>query len=148
MNGLFDFFGRVLRGVLRLVLVLAALVFVFSLLLAALVVVVAVSLWALLTGRKPAPAVVFSRFRQTSQRYTQGVWPNGAGGVRRPMGDVVDVQATEVPDAPAPAREPGSRSGPDTMAQLTGPQPLSLPCRHRPGAAPARPRTRRCAAGR
>ena len=50
MNGLFDFFGRVLRGVLRLVLVLAALVFVFSLLLAALVVVVAVSLWALLTA--------------------------------------------------------------------------------------------------
>ena len=118
MNGLFDFFGRVLRGVLRLVLALAALVFVLSLLLAALVMVVGVSLWALVTGRKPAPAVVFSRFRQTSQRYTQGVWPGGAGRVRRPMGDVVDVEATEVPDAPAASREQGSRSGPDTMARV------------------------------
>lgn len=118
MNGLFDFFGRVLRGVLRLVLVLAALAFVFSLLLVALVAVLVVSLWALLTGRKPAPAVVFSRFRQTSQRYTQGVWPGGAGGVRRPMGDVVDVEATEVPDAPAASREQGSRSGPDTVARV------------------------------
>lgn len=118
MNGLFDFFGRVLRGVLRLVLALAALVFVLSLLLAALVMVVGVSLWALVTGRKPAPAVVFSRFRQTSQRYTQGVWPGGAGGVRQPKGDVVDVEATEVPDAPASTREQGSRSGPDTTARV------------------------------
>lgn len=121
MNGLFDFFGRVLRGVLRLVLVLAALAFVFSLLLVALVAVLGVSLWALLTGRKPAPAVVFSRFRQTSQRYTQGVWPGGAGGVRQPMGDVVDVEATEVPDASAPSagRDAAApRSGPDTMARV------------------------------
>lgn len=115
MNGLFDFFGRVLRGVIRLALALAALVFVLSLLLASLVVVVGVSLWSLVTGRKPAPAVVFSRFRQTSQRYTQGVWP---GGVRKPLGDVVDVEATEVPDAPAPAREPGARSGPDHTARV------------------------------
>lgn len=118
MNGLFDFFGRVLRGVLRLVLAMAALVFVLSLLLATLLVVIGVSLWALVTGRKPAPAVVFSRFRQTSQRYTQGVWPGGAGGVRRPMGEVVDVEATEVPDAPAASRQPGSRSGPDNMARV------------------------------
>jgi hypothetical protein len=118
MNGLFEFFGRVLRGVLRLALAVAALVFVLSLLLAALVVMVGVSLWALVTGRKPAPAVVFSRFRQTSQRYTQGVWPGGAAGVRRPAGDVVDVEATEVPERPAPTREPGSRSGPDTMARV------------------------------
>ncbi len=115
MNGLFDFFGRVLRGVLRLALALAALVFVLSLLLASLVVVVGVSLWALVTGRKPAPAVVFSRFRQTSQRYTQGVWPAGA---RRPTGEVVDVEATEVPEAPAASRAPGSRSGPDTIARV------------------------------
>lgn len=119
MNGLFDFFGRVLRGVLGLLVVVATLVFVFSLLLAAIVVMVGVSLWALVTGRKPAPGVVFNRFRQTSQRYTQGVWPGGAtGGVRRPAGDVVDVEATEVPDAPAPAREAAPRSGPDHMARV------------------------------
>ncbi len=124
MNGLFDFFGRVLRGLLKLVLAVAALVFVFSLLLATLVVVVGVSLWALVTGRKPTPAVVFSRFRQTSQRYTQGVWPGGAaggaGGMRRqPMGDVVDVQATEVPDsAGAQDADAAPRSGPDRMARV------------------------------
>jgi len=112
MNGLSDFLGRVLRGFLKLVLVLAALVFVFSFLLAALVVVVAVSLWSLITGRKPAPVVMFSRMREQSQRYTRGVWPGQAGGAA--AGDVVDVQATEVSDAPVgdPAGE-ASSSAPD-----------------------------------
>jgi hypothetical protein len=123
MNGLFDFFGRVLRGVLKLVLGLAGLVFLLSLLLATLVVVIGVSLWALLTGRKPAPAVVFSRFRQTSQRYRQGVWPGAGGsGTQRPMGDVVDVQATEVPEPSSGQREePGPRDGPDRMARMVKP---------------------------
>lgn len=115
MNGLFDFFARLVRGVFRLVLGVAALVFVLSLLLASLVLVLGVSLWALITGRKPAPFVVFNRFRQTSQRYTQGVWPGR--GPARPMGDVVDVQAHEVPDAPAP-REAAPRSGGDPMARV------------------------------
>lgn len=114
MNEILDFFGRLVRGVLKLALGLAALVFVLSLLLATLVVVLGLSLWAVITGRKPAPAVVFSRFRQTSQRYTQGMWPNG-GGARRPMGDVVDVQATEVPE---PVEAPQRRNGPDPMARV------------------------------
>lgn len=119
MNEILDFFGRLLRGMLKLALGLAALVFLLSLLLAALVVVLGMSLWALLTGRKPAPAVVFSRFRQTSQRYTQGVWPTSGGaggGVRRPMGDVVDVQATEVPET---GRSGERRDGPDGMARMS-----------------------------
>lgn len=115
MNGLFDFFARLVRGLLKLALGVAALVFVLSLLLATLVVVLGVSLWALITGRKPAPFVVFNRFRQTSQRYTQGVWPGR--GPLQPMGDVVDVQAHEVPDAPAP-REAAPRSGGDPMARV------------------------------
>ena len=117
MNGLFDFFGRLVRGVLKLVLGVAALVFVLSLLLATLVVVLGVSLWALITGRKPAPLVVFNRFRQTSQRYTQGVWSGrgpaqskGDVGSVGSVGDVVDVQAHEVTDAPVP-REAAPRSG-------------------------------------
>ncbi|MCW5655286.1 hypothetical protein [Hydrogenophaga sp.] len=115
MNTIFDFFGRLVRGVLKLALGVAALVFLLSLLLATLVVVLGVSLWALVTGRKPAPAVLFSRFRQTSQRYTQNVWPTG--GARRPSGDVVDVQATEVPE---PGRDAaGRRGGPDTMARVS-----------------------------
>lgn len=116
MNGLFDFFARLLRGILKPALGLAALVFVLSLLLATLVVVLGVSLWALITGRKPAPVMVFNRFRQTSQRYTQGVWP-GRGPAGRPLGDVVDVQAHEVPDAPAP-RESPPRSGSDPMSRV------------------------------
>lgn len=119
MNELFDFFGRVLRGVFKLALGLAGLVFLLSLLAATLVVVLGVSIWSLLTGRKPAPAVLFTRFRQSSQRYSQGAWPGGAGTGRRPMGDVVDVQATEVPDAPDAKRaERAPRSGPDTIARV------------------------------
>lgn len=98
MNGITDFFARLLRGVFKLLLVVAALVFVFSFLLAALFIVLVVSLWSLITGRKPAPVVMFSRMREQSQRYTQGVWP---GRTTRPTGDVVDVDATEVPEAPA-----------------------------------------------
>jgi len=113
MNEIIDFFGRLFRGVLKLALGLAALVFLLGLLLATLVVVLGVTLWALITGRKPAPAVVFTRFRQTSQRYTQGVWPSGGAG--RPMGDVVDVQATEVPE---PVEAPPRRNGPDPMARV------------------------------
>jgi hypothetical protein len=114
MNEILDFFARLVRGVLKLALGLTALVFVLGLLLATLVVVLGLSLWAVITGRKPAPAVVFSRFRQTSQRYTQGMWP--PAGAHRPVGDVVDVQATEVPDAPAPREQ--KRAGPDTMARM------------------------------
>ena len=100
MNAFSDFLGRVVSGVIRLALGLAALVFMLSLLLASLVLVVGVSLWAIVTGRKPAPVMAFERFRQTSQRYAQGAW------VRRPAGsqsapgggDVVDVQAHVVSD--------------------------------------------------
>ena len=95
MTGFTDFLARVLRCVLKLVLVLAATVFVVSFLLAALLVVLLVSLWSLVTGRKPAPVVMFSRMREQSQRYTQGVWPGRRGG---PVGDVVDVEVTEVRD--------------------------------------------------
>ena len=100
MNALSDLLSRLLRGALRLVLVLAAMVFVLSFLLAALVAVLVMSVWSLVTGRKPAPVVMFSRMREQSRQYTQGMWPG-----RTPPGDVVDVDATEVgerPDAGSP----------------------------------------------
>ena len=100
MTGFTDFLARVLRGVIKFALVLAATVFVLSFLLAALVIVLVASLLSLLTGRKPAPVVMFSRMRESSQRYTQGVWPGRPG---QPQGDVVDVEVTEVPDSPAAA---------------------------------------------
>lgn len=105
MNDLSNFLGRVINGLFKLVLLIAASVFVISFLLAALVVVVAVSLWSLITGRKPAPVVMFTRMREQSQRYTQGVWPGQAR--QEPPGDVVDVQATEVVDD-ASVSKPGS----------------------------------------
>lgn len=111
-----DFLDRVLRGVFKLLLGLALAVFLVSLLIAAIVVVLGVSLWSLITGRKPAPVVMFNRFRQTSQRYTEGVWP-GRSTSGRSSGDVVDVQAHEVPeDAAAPA--PRSGPGNDPMARM------------------------------
>jgi len=91
-----DFVARLLRGAFRLLLVLAAGVFVLSFLLAALLAVLGMTLWSLLTGRKPAPVVVFQRMREQSRRYTQGVWPD------RPAADVVDVQATEVDGSARP----------------------------------------------
>lgn len=95
MNPVSDFLSRVLRGALKFVLVLAAMVFILSFLLAALVAVLVMSLWSLVTGRKPAPVVMFSRMREQSQRYTQGMWPG-----RVPEGDVVDVDASVVDERP------------------------------------------------
>jgi hypothetical protein len=94
MNAFTDFLGRLLAGAIKLLLVLAAGVFVVGFLLVAMVAVVLVSL---VTGRKPAPVVLFTRMREQSKRYTQGVWPGAAGS--KPPADVVDIQATEVTDA-------------------------------------------------
>ena len=110
MNELSGFLSRLLGGLIKLVLVIAASVFVVSFLLAALVVVLVVSLWSLITGRKPAPMVMFGRMREQSQRYSQGMqgmWPNQ--GRQQPMGDVVDVQATEVVEEAEPAPRPDKR---------------------------------------
>lgn len=94
MNPVSDFLSRVLRGALKLALLLAATVFILSFLAAALVAVLLMSLWSLVTGRKPAPVVMFSRMRAQSQRVTQGMWPG-----RVPEGDVVDVDATVVDES-------------------------------------------------
>lgn len=102
MNEFTNVLNRVFAALLKLVLVIAASVFVVSFLLAALVVVLAVSVWSLITGRKPAPVVMFSRMREQSQRYTQGVWPGQ--GSQQPAGEVVDVQAVEVDDDPSVPR--------------------------------------------
>ena len=105
MNEFTNVLNRVFSALLKLVLVIAASVFVVSFLLAALVLVLAVSMWSLITGRKPAPVVMFSRMREQSQRYTQGVWPGQRQGQPPPsVSDVVDVQAVEVVDDPSVPR--------------------------------------------
>lgn len=111
MKTIADFLTRLLGAALQLMLALAAAVFVLSLLVAAALVVLALSVWSLLTGRKPTPSVVFGRFRETSDKVTRGVWPHRdrPQGPGRPVDDVVDVQAREVPDdSPSQADEAGS----------------------------------------
>lgn len=90
--------SKILRFFLKLVLGIFAAVFALSLLAAALIVVVLSVLKSLITGRKPAPAVVFGRF----QRYSpQGMWPGGPGQsnpANARASDVVDVEVREVRD--------------------------------------------------
>lgn len=110
MNGLSDFIQGVVRGTVKLLLVFAAAVFLVSVLLAAIAVMLGVSIWSLVTGRRPQPAKIFTRFRQSSARFTPaGGWP-GQRGQRtpgRPDAQVVDVQAHEVPDNSDGRSRPG-----------------------------------------
>jgi hypothetical protein len=105
MYSIADFFGRVVRRVLRLVLLLAAGVFALSLLIAVLGAVLLTAVWSLLTGRKPAVFTTFTRFRQASQHFRHGPWapqqtPASTGSF---SAEVVDVQASEVVDVPTSA---------------------------------------------
>ena len=103
MSGPTHFLSRLLQAALKITLALAAAIFVLSFLLAALFVVLVMSLWSLLTGRKPAPLVMFGRMREQSQRYAQGAWP-GRREQSPARDDIVDVHATEVrePSRPDP----------------------------------------------
>ena len=120
MNGITEYFNQLVRTALRLALFAAAAVFLLSLLAATLVLMLGVSVWALVTGRKPEPAKVFGQFRQTSARYTRGAWSAGRGTANRPQ-DIVDVPAHEVRDASeapgtGPVRDGSDDKGP--MARM------------------------------
>jgi hypothetical protein len=82
--------------VLRLVLAVAGFVLMLSLLFAGLVAAVLFVLWNLLRGRKPVMAM--PRFSMPPGR--QWGFPNNARGPAQAPGDVVDVQARVVPEAP------------------------------------------------
>jgi len=124
MNGLTEFFHRLVRGVFRLVLVAAAAVFLLSLLLATLVLMLAVTVWSVVTGRKPDPARIFGQFRQTSARYTRGAWRGGnrpGAGSASPAGDIVDIPAHDVRNVPHDAGtsdQNPKRPGNDPMARM------------------------------
>ena len=103
MSLIFDLVGRIVSLVLRLVFGLAAAVFALSLLFAGLLAVVFMLLRALLTGRKPAPVMVWQRYRQASQasraRWTNRAAPAAAPsakGLRPAPADVVDVTPRDV----------------------------------------------------
>ena len=103
--------GQILRSLLRLVLFLAAGVFMLSLLAAILGAVLLTAMWSLLTGRKPAVFTTFTRFRQATQQFRQGTWPQQGGVASRGAmpADVVDVQAREVGEPAGYATVPPER---------------------------------------
>lgn len=85
--------SRLLSALLRLVLVAVGLVFGLLAVVFGLVLALGLIVWSLLRGRKPQ----VKRFRMNpSQPF------GGMGGRRAPAGDVVDVEAREVPETPPP----------------------------------------------
>lgn len=103
MNAFADLLGRLPVIVLRVVLGLSAAVFLISLLLVSVLAVAGMSLWALVTGRRPAPLVVFGRMRDRSRQYSQGMWrasPAPQGPVSRT--EVVDIEAREIDEPRQP----------------------------------------------
>jgi len=124
MNGITKFFDRLVRGVFRLVLVAVAAIFLLSLLLATLVLMLAVTLWSVVTGRKPDPARIFGQFRKTSARYTRSAWRGGnrpGASSASPTADIVDIPAHDVRDVPQDASnrdQSPKRPGSEPMARM------------------------------
>ena len=101
MNPLFELITSLLRGVVKLVLLVLAAVFTLSVLCAGLLVVAFMVLRFLLTGRKPAVVTTFTNFNRAAQQFR----PGGASAARQDNADIVDVEAHEVRtvlSAPAP----------------------------------------------
>ena len=96
-----NFISQLVRFAVKLILTVLGLVFAISLLVAALIVVLLSLLKSLLTGKKPVPVVVFSKFQKFAP---SGIWPGAAKAQN--AGDVVDVEVREVPvNAEAPKSE-------------------------------------------
>lgn len=107
MASISDFLGSLIALLLRLIFALAAVVLAVSLLLAGLVAVAFMLLRALLTGQRPAPVVLWQRYRAASQasaaRWTRRPGSNTPGnrppqpGMRPLPADVVDVPSRDIP---------------------------------------------------
>lgn len=102
METLLNPVAQLLRGVLKLALFLWVSLLALSILLVVLAAVGLNVLWSLLRGRKPALFTTYTRLRQASQQF-RAAGGKRAGGFTQPMpGDVVDVQANEVPEQVLP----------------------------------------------
>ncbi len=107
MNLLFEFVAGILRGVVKVVLVVLTALFALSVLCIGLVVVAWMVLRFFLTGRKPAVVTTFSRFNQAAQQFRPGGWSGNASVAHHDSADIVDVEAHEVRavlNAPAPPK--------------------------------------------
>ena len=88
--------SQIVRFVLKLLLLASGLIFVVSLLAVALIVMILSVLKSLMTGKKPAPAMVFSRFQKFSPT---GMWPVATNHMDKKTAnsaEVVDVEVREV----------------------------------------------------
>ena len=92
-----NFMSRIFLFVLKAVFGFFALLFAVSLIGAAIIVLIWTLLKALLTGKKPASAMVFGRFQRFSVQGTQAMW-RGATPSNPKSADVVDVDAREIRD--------------------------------------------------
>ena len=86
-----NFISQLVRFAVKLILTVLGLVFAISLLAAALIVVLLSLLKSVLTGKKPAPVVVFSKFQKFAPG---GMWPGSAKAQN--TGEVVDIEVREV----------------------------------------------------
>ena len=91
-----SFPSQILSFFLKLILAVFAAVFALSLLAVALCALVFSMLKWLVTGKKPAFAIIWSGFRSSSHR----VWPTSPMRTGRPLapsaGEVVDVEVREI----------------------------------------------------
>ena len=93
-----DAVSQIFSFLLKLALGVFAALFAVSLLVAALIAFAFSMLKALITGRKPASVVAFRRFQQFSR---QGIWPgtpSAQTAAKAASGQIVDVEAREIPD--------------------------------------------------
>lgn len=100
MNLLSELVASILRGVVKLVLLVLAAIFALSVLCAGLLVVAFMVVRYVLTGRKPAVVTTFTRFNQAAQQFRPGFrpgfGPGAASGAHPDNADIVDVEAHEV----------------------------------------------------
>lgn len=102
-NTAMNLISSLVSGILRTVIKLAFLVFTALFVLTVLAIGISVALltvlWSLVTGRKPALATNFTRFRQAAQPFAPGTWARPTTHADSAHTDIVDVQAREVPAA-------------------------------------------------
>ena len=96
MDMFIDLFLRILRGFLKIMMLLLATALIMGLISVALIWILFTIVWSLLTGRKPAVFTIVSRFRQTSDNLRKGLWPGFTSPPAANEADIVDVQAHEV----------------------------------------------------